>query len=49
MKKTIIDERTGREYKLIGEQDSSTGRVMRDGRLQPETVLTDKTRHRSGE
>ncbi len=41
MEKTIIDERTGWEYELIGEQYYPTGRVMKDGRLQPETVDTD--------
>ena len=35
MKKTIIDERTGWEYKLIGEQYYPTGRVMRNGALMP--------------
>ncbi len=38
MEKIMIDERTGWEYELIGEQYYPTGRVMRDGRLQPETV-----------
>ena len=41
MKKTIIDERNGWEYELVGEQYYPTGRVMRDGRLQPETVDAD--------
>ena len=41
MEKTIIDERTGWEYELIGEQYYPTGRVMKDGRLQPETVDDD--------
>ena len=41
MEKTIIDERTGWEYELIGEQYYPTGRVMKDERLQPETVDTD--------
>ena len=41
MEKIMIDERTGWEYELIGEQYYPTGRVMRDGRLQPETVDTD--------
>ena len=41
MEKTIIDERTGWEYELIGEQYYPTGRVMKDGRLQPETVDAD--------
>ena len=38
MEKTIIDERNGWEYELIGEQYYPTGRVIRDGRMQPETV-----------
>lgn len=37
MEKHIIDERTGWEYELKGEQCYPTGRRMRDGRLQPET------------
>ena len=41
MEKTIIDERTGWEYELKGEQYYPTGRVMRDGRLQPEMVDED--------
>ena len=41
MEKTIINERTGWEYELICEQYYPTGRVMKDGRLQPETVDTD--------
>lgn len=41
MKKTIIEERTGWEYELIGEQYYPTGRMMRDGKLQPETVEAD--------
>ena len=41
MEKTIIDERNGWEYELIGEQYYPTGRVMKDGRLQPETVDAD--------
>ena len=41
MEKTIIDERTGWEYELIGEQYYPTGRMMLDGRLQPETVDAD--------
>ena len=41
MEKTIIDENTGWEYELIDEQYYSTGRVMKDGRLQPETVDAD--------
>ena len=35
MEKTIIDERTGWEYELIGEQYYPTGRVMRNGALTP--------------
>lgn len=38
MERYIIDERTGWEYELKGEQYYPTGRKMRDGRLQPETV-----------
>ena len=38
MKKTIIDVRTGWEYGLQGDYYYPTGRVMRDGRMQPETV-----------
>lgn len=41
MEKTIIDERTGWEYELIGELYYPTGRVMKNGRLHPETVETD--------
>jgi len=41
MEKIMIDERTGWEYELIGEQYYPTGRVMRDGRLQPGTVAAD--------
>ena len=41
MEKIIIDERTGWEYELKGEQYYPTGRVMRDGRLQPEMVDED--------
>ena len=41
MEKMIIDERTGWEYELIGEQYYPTGRVMKDGYLQPETVDDD--------
>ena len=35
MEKYIIDERTGWEYELIGEQYYPTGRVMRNGALTP--------------
>ena len=41
MKKTIIDERTGWEYELIGEQYYPTGGVMKDGYLQSKTVDVD--------
>lgn len=41
MEKIIIDERNGWEYELIGEQYYPTGRLMKDGRLQPETVDAD--------
>ncbi len=41
MEKIIIDERNGWEYELIGEQYYPTGRIMRDGRLQPEMVDAD--------
>lgn len=36
MEKTIIGERTGWEYELIGEQYYPTGRVLRNGVLTPE-------------
>ena len=38
MGKKTIDERTGWEYELIGEQYYPTGRVMRNGVLTPESV-----------
>lgn len=38
MEKIILDECNGFEYELIGEQYYPTGRFMKDGRLQPETV-----------
>ena len=41
MEKIIIDERNGWEYELIGEQYYPTGQIMRDGKLQPETVDAD--------
>ena len=41
MEKIIIDERNGWEYELIGEQYYPTGRVMKNERLQPETVDAD--------
>ena len=41
MERTIIDERTGWEYELIGEQYYPTGRVIKHGQLYPETVDMD--------
>ena len=41
MEKYIIDEHTGWEYELIGEQYYPTGRRRKDGRMQPETVNAD--------
>ena len=41
MEKTIIDERTGWEYELIGEQYYPTGRVMRNGVLTPSELSDD--------
>ena len=41
MERFIIDERNGWEYELKGEQYYPTGRVLRDGRSQPETVNED--------
>jgi len=41
MEKTIIDERIGWEYELIGEQYYPTGGVMKDGCLQSKTVDVD--------
>ena len=41
MEKTIIDERTGWECELIGDQYYPTGRRMKNGHLQPETVDAD--------
>ena len=38
LEKTIIDERTGWEYKLKDEQYYPTGRVLRNGMLTPESV-----------
>ena len=35
MEKSIIDERTGWEYELIGEQYYPTGRVMKNGVMTP--------------
>lgn len=41
MEKTIIDERTGWEYELIGEQYYPTGRVMRNGVMTPSELPDD--------
>ena len=41
MKKTIIDQRIGWEYELIGEQYYPTGRVMRNGVLTPSELPED--------
>ncbi len=41
MEKYIIDERTGWEYELIGEQYYPTGRVMRNGTLTPNELPED--------
>lgn len=41
MEKTVIDERTGWEYELIGEQYYPTGRVMRNGVLTPSELPED--------
>ena len=41
MKKTIIDQRTGWEYELIGEQYYPTGSVMRNGVLTPSELPED--------
>ena len=41
MEKTIIDERTGWEYELIGEQYYPTGRMMRNGALTPSELSDD--------
>ena len=41
MEKTIIEERTGWEYELIGEQYYPTGRVMRNGALTPNKLPED--------
>ena len=41
MEKMIIDERTGWEYELIGEQYYPTGRVMRNGVLTPSELPED--------
>ena len=41
MEKMIIDELTGWEYELIGEQYYPTGRVMRNGALTPSELPED--------
>ena len=41
MEKYIIDEHTGWEYELIGEQYDPTGRVMRNGVLTPSKLPED--------
>ncbi len=41
MEKYIIDERTGWEYELKGEQYYPTGRVMRNGTLTPNELPED--------
>ena len=41
MEKYIIDERTGWEYELIGDQYYPTGRVMRNGTLTPNELPED--------
>ena len=41
MEKTIIDERNGWEYELIGEQYYPTGRVMRNGVMTPSELPED--------
>ena len=41
MGKYIIDERTGWEYELKGEQYYPTGRVMKNGAMTPDNVLED--------
>ena len=43
MKKTIIDEHTGWEYELIGNQYYPTGRVQKNGVMTPETVEPEET------
>ena len=43
MEKTIIDECTGWEYKLIGEQYYPTGRVQRNGVLTPSELPEDNS------
>ena len=41
MEKIMIEERTGWEYELIGEQYYPTGRVMRNGALTPSELPED--------
>ena len=41
MEKSIIDERTGWEYELKGEQYYPTGRVMKNGALTPSELPED--------
>ena len=41
MEKNIIDERTGWEHELIGEQYYPTGRVMRNGVMTPSELPED--------
>ena len=41
MEKYIIDERTGWDYELIGDQYYPTGRVMRNGTLTPNELPED--------
>lgn len=41
MEKYIIDERTGWEYELIGEQYYPTGRVVKNGALTPSELPED--------
>ena len=41
MEKNIIDERTGWEYELIGEQYYPTGRAMRNGVMTPSELPKD--------
>ena len=38
MERLIIDERTGWEYELKGEQYYPTGRVMKDGVMTPSEI-----------
>ena len=49
MEKTIIGERTGWEYELVGEQYYPTGRVLRNGVLTPETVDNEPEDNEPGE